>query len=114
MATPAAGKKLKRSHLPEFAVRAAAEATDTDIVAVFQDSGKKPTVPKGNYAPWVERLRKSEAFAARLGQTQFVRFGGKGAAENCLFTGVGVPAELTEEKLRQAGGHAWMKLLAEK
>jgi leucyl aminopeptidase len=100
---------------PLFEVRAAAVGTvDTDVLPVFQDSGKKPIPPRAGYAPLVERLRKSDAFAARLGNTQYIRFAGKGLAENVLFIGMGGAADLTEERVRQAGGHTWAKLLAEK
>jgi leucyl aminopeptidase len=92
----------------------ATTAMDADVVAVFQDSGKKPVPPRGDYAPLVDRLRKGESFAARSGSMQFVRFGGKGGGESVLFAGLGAGADLTEERLRQAGAHAWSKLSAEK
>ena len=101
--------------LPVFEARTAASGQiDTDVVAVFQDSGKKGIPPRGSYAQVVERLRKSEAFAARHGSVQHVRFGGKGSAENVLFAGMGGAAELTEERARAAGGHVWTRLLVEK
>ena len=84
---------------------ASAGALDTDVVLVFQDAGKKPIPPRdGGYATLIERFRKGEAFAARPGSTQYVRFGGKATAENVLFVGLGASAELTEERARQAGG----------
>ncbi|MCM2323715.1 MAG: leucyl aminopeptidase [Oligoflexia bacterium] len=92
----------------------AAGAVDTDVIAVFQDSGKKPVPPRGAYSAHVERLRHGEAFAAKAGSLQFIRFGGKGSVESCLFVGFGLAGELTEEKVRSAGGHVWSKLLAEK
>jgi leucyl aminopeptidase len=86
----------------------------TDVVAVYQDSAKKPVPPKGPYGLAVAKLRKSDAFAARQGSTEFVRFGGKGGVADALFVGLGTAEELTEEKARSAGGHAWQKLLAVK
>jgi leucyl aminopeptidase len=87
---------------------------DADVVAVFQDSAKKAIPPAGGYAALVERLRKGESFNARHGSVQFVRFGGKGAAENVLLAGLGQAAELTEEKVRVAAAHVWNRLTAEK
>jgi len=89
-------------------------AGDTDIVAVFQDTGKKAIPPKGGYSTAVEKFRKGEAFVARAGAVQFVRFGGQTSAENVVFVGFGQAEELTEEKARQAGGTVWAKLQAEK
>lgn len=89
-------------------------SVDTDVVAVFQDAGKKGIPPRGVYAPLVERLSKGESFAARHGSVQFVRFGGVSPAENVLFVGMGNPSELTEERVRVAAGHVWSRLLAEK
>ncbi len=94
-------------------VPAASASGDTDVVPVFQDKGKKAIPPAGEFAPLVERLRKGEAFTGAPGALQFIRFASK-QAENCLLVGVGAPEELTEEKLRLAGGNAWAKLMAEK
>lgn len=96
------------------AAGAAMGSMDSEVVAVFQDSGKKAVSPKGAYAPLVDRLRKGDAFVARCGSTQYVRFGGKGSTESVLFVGFGPSSELTEEKARVAGAHAWNKLVAEK
>lgn len=87
---------------------------DTDIIAVYQDGSKKAVAPKGPYGAVVAKLRKLDAFAGRCGSVLFLRFGGKGGASNALLVGFGLPGELTEEKARQAGGHAWQKLVAEK
>jgi leucyl aminopeptidase len=87
---------------------------DTDVIGIFQDSTKKAIPPKGSYAGLAEKLRKTEAFKAKLGAIQFIRFTEKTSAENALFVGLGGVDELTEEKLRQAGGSVWAKLAAEK
>jgi leucyl aminopeptidase len=87
---------------------------DTDVFTVFQDASKKAVPPKGPYAAVVTKLRKQDAFAARCGSVQFLRFGGKGGVANALLVGFGTAGELTEEKARSAGGHAWQKLVAEK
>lgn len=89
-------------------------SVDTEIVAVFQDSGNKALPPKGPKGPLVERLKKSEAFSAKSGSMQMVRFADKTPAENTLFLGLGPVAEVTEERLRVAGGNVWAKLTAEK
>lgn len=89
-------------------------AVDCDVIAVFQDSGKKPIAPTGAYAAAVQKFRKNEAFSARVGAAQFVRFGGTGLAESLALVGLGVVTELTEEKARVAGGNVWQKLCAEK
>ncbi|MEK6579399.1 MAG: leucyl aminopeptidase [Bdellovibrionota bacterium] len=86
---------------------------DLDIVAVYQDSGKKPIPPKGRYAGLVEKFKKNEAFQGAIGNAQFVRFSGK-SSENTLLVGMGLTTELTEEKIRQAGGFAFARLRAEK
>lgn len=85
-----------------------------EVVAVFQDSGKKPIPPKGGHAAAVEKLRKAQAFLGKAGSTAFVRFGGGERAESVLFVGMGMAAELTEEKARVAGGNVWGKLAAER
>lgn len=88
---------------------------DLELVGVFQTGNPAKAVPpKGAYAKSVERLRKSAAFTAKHGSAQFVRFGGRGAAESALFLGLGAAGDLTEEKLRTVGGLAWSKAIAEK
>ncbi len=91
-------------------------ACDTDLVLVFQDAHKKPLMAShtGLYAESLEKLSKSDSFTAACGATQFVRFGGQSPVENVLFLGVGPAGELTEEKLRSAGGQAYQKLKSEK
>jgi leucyl aminopeptidase len=94
-----------------------ATGVDTDICAVFQDSGKKAISPKGSYSGVVEKLRKSGAYEAKAGSIQFLRLLDKGiakGAENVLLLGMGPVTELTEEKIRQLGGTVWSKLVAEK
>jgi leucyl aminopeptidase len=87
---------------------------DADIIAVYQDGSKKAVPPKGPYLATVAKLRKQDAFNARLGSVQFLRFGGKGGVGNSLLVGMGTAGDLTEEKIRSAGGHAWQKLVVEK
>lgn len=102
-------------HLPSLEAKTSvARGADTDLIVVYQDSSKKAVSPKGPYGAIVERLRKQEVFAARCGTTEYLRFGGKGGVAHALLVGLGPVAELTEEKARTAGGHAWQKLLAEK
>ena len=98
---------------PSLTVQAAAD-TDTDLVFVFQDSGKKAAPPKGAYGATVERFRKGGTFTGAVKSQQFLRFSGKAPAENALLAGLGIPAELTEEKARMSGGLAWLRLSAEK
>lgn len=103
------------ARLPALALAAAkGTAPETDLVFILQDAGKKAAPPKGAYGTLVEKFRKGTAFVARSGSLQFVRFSGKSDAENVLFVGVGAAAEITEEKLRVAGGNAWAKISAEK
>lgn len=87
---------------------------DTDLICSFQDAGKKAIPPKGPYSTVVEHFRKGTAFTAKLNSMQFLRFGGEDSAENGLLLGLGSASDLTEEKTRVAGGHAWAKLLTEK
>jgi leucyl aminopeptidase len=102
------------SLLPTFEVRSAQAGTvDTDVVAVFQDKGQKSISPKGEYASSVEKLRKSESFSGKAGQVLFLRLAGR-EAENGLLFGLGQPGELTEERLRAAGGAVWSRLVGEK
>src|SRR3954469_19306905 len=102
------------SVLPTFEVKpTAAGNADTDVVAVFQDKGQKSIAPKGKYGATVEKLRKSASFSGKAGQVQFLRLAGRGADNGLLF-GLGQVTELTEEKLRSAGGAVWQRLVAEK
>ncbi len=88
---------------------------DTDLVAVFQDGGKKAIPPKGNYSHLVEKLRKEDIFNAKLSSSQMIRFAQSGGSgQHALFLGLGQVADLTEEKLRSAGGTTWSKLTSEK
>jgi leucyl aminopeptidase len=109
----------KHPFLPSLEARSAVNsAVDCDVVAIFQDNGKKAIAPTGpnaaHYAAMILKFRKSEAFAARAGAVQFVRFGGVGLAESVAFVGTGSSSELTEEGARKAGGAVWSKLCAEK
>ena len=99
--------------IPQFEAKAGAGKPDVDIVAIYQDAGMKALPPKGSYGPHIQKLRKAEVFMARASSFQFIRFGGRGA-ESCLFAGLGVPADLTAEKLRLAGATAWSRLCAER
>ncbi|MBC7691882.1 MAG: leucyl aminopeptidase [Methylotenera sp.] len=104
--------------LPSLETRTAAAGLssppDTDLLVIYQDAGKKIIAPQGHYAPLVERFKKGEAFSARSGSIQYVRFGAVGKAENVMLVGFGQASELTEEKARLAGAHAWAKLSFEK
>jgi leucyl aminopeptidase len=87
---------------------------DTDLVAVFQDAGKKAVPPRKSFNHLVERLRKEDVFQAKMGSFQFIRFAPVDSSGSVLVLGLGAYSELTEEKLRVAGGHAWSHLVAEK
>lgn len=84
-----------------------------ELVAVFQDSGRKAIAPRGSSAALVEKLRRDEIFNARHGAMQYLKYTGKTSAENYLLLGLGAAAELTEERLRVAAGHAWTRAKAE-
>src|SRR6185295_8692099 len=113
MATKASAHRTG-SVLPTFEVKpSAAGNADTDVVAVFQDKGQKSIAPKGKYGATVEKLRKSASFSGKTGQILFMRLAGRGA-DNGLLVGLGQAGELTEEKLRSAGGSVWQRLTAEK
>lgn len=100
--------------LPRFEAKSAVQKSEMDILFVIQDAGKKPAPLKGAYAGLVEKLRKSNAFNAKLGQVAVIAFGGKGSATHAAVVGLGPVAELTAEKARQAGGYTLSKLSAEK
>ena len=87
---------------------------EVDVVGVFQDANKKAVSPKGTYAPLVDRFRKGAVFSGALGSVQFLPFGGKSKAQHVLLVGLGVAGDLTHERMRVAGGHAWNRLVAEK
>lgn len=100
--------------VPTLEARTSAQAADTDLVVVFQDTRKKALAPQGGYSGTVEKLTKAKAFDGSHGSMQFLRFGGRKPAENLLVVGLGSAAELTEEKARIAGAKAWSRLIAEK
>lgn len=109
--------------LPTLEARAGAVTVDTDLVPVFQGaagaSGKKAVkkgakAEGGAYDDVIARIGEGDVFTGRHGSLQFVRFGGLNGAQNALFVGMGKIADLTEQKLRLAGGMAWGKLTAEK
>ncbi|MBC7385594.1 MAG: leucyl aminopeptidase [Cryobacterium sp.] len=100
--------------LPRFDAKTAPQKADIDVVFVAQDSSKKPLAPKGPYSALVEQFRKTESFAAKIGQVALVAFGGKGGSTSVALVGIGPVAEITEEKLRQAGAYTLAKLSADK
>src|SRR5687768_9476280 len=104
------------SRLPKLEVSSAGKipsTIDTEVVAVFQDASKKVLAPKGAGATIVGRLKKNDAFSARAGAVEVLRFGGTKDIDVVL-AGLGVAAELTEEKVRVAGGNTWARLKAQK
>lgn len=94
--------------------KSASVSVDCDILVVFQDGSKKPIAVKSPYKALVEKSRKTNTFTASAGSTLFIPYGGKGSAKNVLFVGLGLEADLTLEKARQAGAHAFSKLTSEK
>lgn len=103
------------SVFPALECKASGGAVASDVVFVSQDSAKKPALPaKHPYGATLEKLKGAEAFSARVGATQIVRFAGQGQAENVVFVGLGQPGDLTEDKIRQAGAALWARLGAEK
>ena len=104
---------MGESHLLEVRTSVSGNL-DTDIVAVFQDSGKKAIPPRGKYQKTVERLRKNGSFSGAHGSVQFIRFGGEENAENVLFIGMGGMGDFSAEKIRKAGAYAAAKLKSEK
>ncbi|MBI3535211.1 MAG: leucyl aminopeptidase [Deltaproteobacteria bacterium] len=63
----------------------------------------------------MEKFRKLPNFQPKSGTMQFLRFSSlRKDVENTLFVGLGVPNDLTHEKLRQAAGKAYAKLVSEK
>jgi leucyl aminopeptidase len=101
--------------LPAVAVARSVPAVDTEIVPVFQGENRKIIIPAGSkYSELLSKFGKGDAFQARHGAVQMVRFAGTGAAENVAFLGMGKSGELNSEKIRQAAAMAWAKLAAEK
>ena len=100
--------------LPVLEARSSAGSVDTDLIAVFQDVGKKVIPPAGVYSASIEKFRKSDAFTGAVKSVQFLRFGGRGSSENLCAVGLGARPDLTEERIRSAGGATWSKLMAEK
>lgn len=87
----------------------------TDVLWVAQDGKKKPLAPKGSYQGVIEDLRDQDGFSAKAGALSFLRFLGKGGAQNLLLVGTGATAdELTVEKMRVAGAGALARAQAEK
>lgn len=100
--------------LPKFEAKTAAQKVDIDLVFIVQDAGKKPIPPQGAYTGWIDQFRKTDAFIAKVGQIAVVPFGGKGGATSVAFIGLGPVAEITPEKLRQAGAYTLGKLSTDK
>ena len=101
--------------LPAVTVSRTVPAVDTEIVLVLQGENRKIIVPsKAKYADLLRKFAKGDAFQARHGAVQFMRFSGKRGARNVAFLGMGKSADLTPEKARQAAAAAWAKLAAEK
>ncbi len=87
-------------------------SVECEILPVFQTQDRESA--NHPYADILRKLKHTETFTGKLGQTAFVRFGGKDKAESVLFVGCGPKDEFTEEKARVAGGHTWSKLATEK
>ncbi len=101
--------------LPLLEVRAAVSGKgDADLVVIYQDSAKKAVPPRKSFSQLVERLRKEDVFQARSGSVQFIRFAPVDSHGSVLAVGLGLVSDLTEDKLRVAGGNAWSKLVSEK
>jgi leucyl aminopeptidase len=100
--------------LPRFEAKNSSQKSDIDVVFVAQDGSKKPIPPRGPYTAWIEKFRKGESFAGKVGQVVVIPFSGKGDASNVAFVGLGPVGELTAEKARQAGAYTLSKLSAEK
>lgn len=97
----------KKSSSLEFKVTSTTpSSSDTEIVVVFQDEGKKVSPPKGRYKELVERLRKSSSFKGATGSVEFLRFNGVGV-ENVMFVGAGKLEDAKPETFRRAGAAAW-------
>ncbi|MBL7717015.1 MAG: leucyl aminopeptidase [Bdellovibrionales bacterium] len=91
------------------------KAPRTDIFWVAQDAKKKLLAPKGVYQTVLEDVREQDGFSAKAGTISFLRFMGKGGAQNLLLVGAGTDADdLTVEKMRVAGAAALAKAQAEK
>jgi len=100
---------------PKLEVKLAAGAVAADVVFVFQGEGSKPAaLGDSPYAGTLDKLKNAEGFSARAGATQMVRFGGVDQAQNVVFVGLGQAADLTEDKVRQAGASLWGRLGSEK
>lgn len=101
-----------------FEVKTSSTASNTEVAAVYQDSSKKPSLPKSGFpkslSKYVERFRKNGAFSGGAKSTGFIRFGGSKGSENVLFVGLGSSKDATAEKVRATGGTACVKLLTEK
>lgn len=99
-------------------VKTSSIASNTEVVALYQDSSKKPLLPKSGLSAALkktaEKLKKSGSFSGGAKATQFIRFGGSKGSENILFVGLGAEKDVTHERARQAGGAACLKLLGEK
>jgi leucyl aminopeptidase len=107
---------IAMSRLPKLEVASAGKSPssiDAEVVAVFHDGSKKVLAPKGAAAALVSRLKKDDAFSARSGAIEVLRFAGSKDADAVL-VGLGAAAELTEEKARVAGGNAWARLKAQR
>ena len=88
---------------------------ELDLLAVYQGADKKPILPSGDaYRLLFQRAETATVFSAKESATQFYRGAGVGAAQSLLLLGMGLPAELSQEKMRRSGAFTWAKLSAEK
>jgi leucyl aminopeptidase len=89
-------------------------AVEADLVLIAQDATRSKSDEEGLYGVLQAQLVRQKVVSGKLGQTAFVRNGGKRLAESVLFVGVGPASSLDTEKYRRAGAQAYSKLSTEK
>ncbi len=89
-------------------------AAEADLVLVAQEAARSKSGEESLYGALQAYLSQQKVMTGKLGQTAFVRNGGKRQAESVLFVGVGPVSSVEAESYRRAGAQAFTKLSTEK
>lgn len=100
--------------IPTLRIQPKLVAVEADLVLVALGAARSQAGEQGLYGALQAQLTEQKVMTGKLGQTAWVRNGGKRSAESVLMVGVGPAASLDLEAYRRAGAQAFSKLAAEK